>query len=134
MLEYLKDGNGTRAAIRAGYAASSAAVHAHRLLKNDTVLDKVRARQNRFQQRTEVTVEKTLRELAAVAFFDPGLLFDHKGNLLPPGKMTKDALRAIDVDIQESVKGRKVRTVRWKTADRMVVLTALAKYLRMFPK
>jgi len=134
VLEYLKDGNGTRAAIRAGYATSSAAVHAHRLLKNERVLDKVRACQNRFQQRTEVTVEKTLRELAAVAFFDPRLLFDRKGKLLPPGKMPKDALSAIDFDIQESAKGRKVRMVRWKTAGKMAALTALGTYLGLFPK
>jgi len=134
VLEYLKDGNGTRAAIRAGYAASSAAVHAHRLLKNERVLEKVRACQNRFQQRTEVTVEKTLRELAAVAFFDPGRLFDRKGNLLPLGKMPKDALSVIDFDIESVKGGRKVRMVRVKTADKMAALTALGSYLGMFPK
>ena len=136
VLEYLKDGNGTRAAIRAGYAASSAAVHAHRLLKNEGVLEKVRAHQNRFQQRTDVTVEKTLRELAAVAFFDPRLLFDRKGNLLPLDKMPKDARSAIDrLDIQVSVKaGRKVRTVKVKVADKLTALKILGNHLGMFPK
>src|SRR4051812_6766542 len=35
--EYVKDGNGTQAAIRAGYAAKSAHVAAYRLLKDDKV-------------------------------------------------------------------------------------------------
>lgn len=56
VLEYLNDGNGTRAAIRAGYAASSAAVHAHRLLKNERVLAKVRACIDRVQKRNDVCV------------------------------------------------------------------------------
>jgi phage terminase small subunit len=40
VVEYLKDGNGTGAAIRAGYATSSAAVDAHRLL-NEWVLQQI---------------------------------------------------------------------------------------------
>ena len=138
VLEYLKDGNGTKAAIRAGYAASSAAVHAHRLLKNQRVLDKVRARRNRVLRRTEVTVERTLRELEAIAFFDPGCLFDHKGKLLPLDKMPKDARRVIDrLEVRESVKGgRRFRTLQMvKFANRkMAALEALGNYLGMFPK
>ncbi len=134
VLEYLKDGNGTRAAIRAGYAASSAAVHAHRLLKNEKVLDKIRAHQDRVQKRNDVTVDKTLRELAELAFFDPIRLFDRKGNLLPLGKMPKGARSAIDFNIESVKGGRKVRIVRVKTAGKMAALTALGTYLGLFPK
>ena len=113
VVEYLKDRNGTQAAIRAGYAASSAAVHAHRLLKKDTVLDKLHALRNSALQRIGVTAEKTLRELGAIAFFDPRHLFDDKGNMLPLHKMPKDARSALSgFNIRESVEGgHRVRTL-----------------------
>ncbi len=135
--EYLKDGNGTQAAIRAGYATSSAAVHAHRLLHNKRVLDKVRAHQNRVQRATEVTVERVVRELEAVAFSDPLYLFDRKSNLLPFDKIPKEARRAIKLlEVQESVKGgRRIRTLKKVVLeDRIPAVIALAKYLGMFPK
>lgn len=43
--EYLVDGNGTQAAIRAGYGAASARVTAHRLLTNAAVSSAIGARQ-----------------------------------------------------------------------------------------
>jgi phage terminase small subunit len=136
VVEYLKDGNGTKAAIRAGYATSSAAVQAHRLLGNEKVLAKVRARRNRILRRSEVTVEKTLRALAALAYFDPGCLFDQKGGLLPFNEMPNDALRAVDLlEIQESDKGgrRVPKLKRVKFVDKIPALELLGNHLGMFP-
>lgn len=133
-LEYLKDGNGTKAAIRAGYAASSAAVQASRLLNTETVVDKIRALQNGVQQRNEDTLDKTLRELCAIAFADPLPLFDRKWNLLPPNKIPKDARRAFDgLEFQKSVKGG-VRTVKVRFANKLAALKILGKGFGMFPK
>jgi len=136
VLEYLKDGNGTQAAIRAGYAISSAAVHAHRLLKHEIVLEKIRDNEKHVQQSHEALVDKTLREFASIAFCDPGPLFDRKWNLLPPGKIPMAARRALDcVNIRESGKGsRRVRVVQIKMADKNVALTALAHCLGLYPK
>jgi phage terminase small subunit len=135
VLEYLKDGNGTGAAIRAGYATSSAAVHAHRLLKNEWVLEEIFAHQDRVQERNEALVDKTLRELQAAAFYDPGVLFDRRGNLLPPDKLSEGAYRGIEsLHIKDTVKGgRTVRTVQIKVVDRMAALNILAKRLGLFP-
>ena len=136
VLEYLKDSNGTKAAIRAGYAPSSAAVHACRLRKNQMVLEKIRAHQNSVLRRTGVTDEKILPEIAAVAFSDPGALFDRKWNLLPLEKLPKDARRALDrLEVVDSVKGgRKIRTVKVKFADKLGALEILGNRLGMFPK
>lgn len=65
--EYLIDNNGTKAAIRAGYAAGSADVTAARLMKDPRItreLDKVR---DRVFQRAEVTAEDIVREGWAIA-------------------------------------------------------------------
>ena len=134
VLEYLKDGNGTKAAMRAGYAASSAAVQASRLLNTETVVDKIRALQNRVQQRNEDTLDKTLRGLGEIAFADPGHFFDRKWNLLPPNKIPKDARSALDgLEVQESVKGG-VRTVKVRFANKLAALEILGKHLWLFPK
>jgi Terminase small subunit len=136
VLEYLKRGNGTKAAIAAGYAHSSAAVHAHRLLKNERVLEKIRASKRRVLRRAEITDAKTLKAIAEVAYFDPGCLFDQNGDLLPLNEMPKDALRAIDfLEVGESVRGgRRVRTLKMvKFADKLPALELLANYLGMFP-
>ncbi len=137
VVEYLKDGNGTKAAIRAGYATSSAAVHACRLLKNETVLEKLRASQDQVLRRTGLMVERTWRQLEAIAYFDLSSVFDRKGNLLTLDKMPKNARRVIDsIKIQESVKGgRRFRTLQMvKFADKLAALEALGKYLGIFPK
>ena len=137
VIEYLKDWNGTQAAIRAGYAVSSAAVHAHRLLKNERVLEKIRVHQNRVQHSNDVLLKKTLRGLAAIAFSDPGTLFDHKWDLvLPLEKLPKDTRQALDrLEVVEFVKdGRKLRKVKVKFADKLAALEILGNHLGMFPK
>jgi phage terminase small subunit len=96
VLEYLKDSNGTQAAIRAGYSAKGAEVHAYRLLKNAQILHKIRAVQNRTLQSLEVSVEWVLREYACVAFFDPVKLYDSDGKLLSIDQMPEEARRALN--------------------------------------
>ncbi len=134
VLEYLRHGNGTKAAVCAGYAASSAAVQAHRLLRNETVVGKIRALQNRDQQRHEEMVKKTLRALQAIAFAFPGRLFDRNGNFLPTNKMPKDVQRALNgLELEVSVKGG-VRTVKLKFPEKLARLAMSRKRFGMSPK
>ena len=64
--EYAKDGNGTRAAIRAGYAPKSADVEAARLLVNAKVGNAV----TKFQELHRIKAEVTIESLAAELEFD----------------------------------------------------------------
>lgn len=104
----------------------------------DRVLARVRYFQNHFlvQQSNVALVDKTLRELSAIALFDPRSLFDRKGNLLPLRKLPVEAFRAIEsFETENSVKGgRKVRTERVKFVDKRAVLDTLAKCLGLIPK
>ena len=61
--EYAKDGNGTRAAIRAGYAPKSADVEAARLLVNAKVGNAVTKFQELHRIKAEVTIESLAAEL-----------------------------------------------------------------------
>lgn len=70
--EYLVDLNGAQAAIRAGYSEAAAKEQASRLLTNANVQDAIAAGQADRADRTEVTADRVVRELSAMAFFDPG--------------------------------------------------------------
>ncbi len=68
--EYLGCFNATQAAIKAGYAESYAGRQAYALLQNPFVQEYLRERQADLARRTNVTQEKIINELAAIAFFD----------------------------------------------------------------
>jgi len=59
--EYLVDGNGAQAAVRAGYARSGAKVQAARLLKSETVLAAVRSGQREISDRLALSRERALQ-------------------------------------------------------------------------
>lgn len=61
--EYLVDGNGTAAAVRAGYGRAGARVAAHRALRNDNVAAEIGARQAADAARLGVAREDVLQGL-----------------------------------------------------------------------
>ena len=61
--EYAVDGNGTQAAIRAGYAPNSADVEASRLLGNAKIGKAVTKFQEKHRIKAEVTIESLAAEL-----------------------------------------------------------------------
>lgn len=68
--EYLIDLNATQAAIRAGYAANSASVEGARQLGNARVKAAVDAAMSLRSQRTDITADRVLKELAKIGFAD----------------------------------------------------------------
>lgn len=61
--EYLLDGNGTQAAIRAGYGTAGARVTAHRLLTNAAISSAIETRQRADAQRLGVERQDVLKGL-----------------------------------------------------------------------
>ena len=61
--EYAVDGNGTRAAISAGYSPNSAQMQSSRLLSKDMVGKSVAKFQEKHRLKTEVTIESLAAEL-----------------------------------------------------------------------
>lgn len=61
--EYLKDQNGTQAAIRTGYSEKTAKQQGSRLLNDPRVLAAVQAGQKKVARKAEVTVESLMAEL-----------------------------------------------------------------------
>ncbi len=66
--EYLIDLNATQAAIRAGYSEKRASEQAYQLLQKTTVQDYIRKKKMERIERTEITQDMVLRELALIAF------------------------------------------------------------------
>jgi phage terminase small subunit len=88
--EYLVDLNATQAAIRAGYSKKTARSQGERMLTN---VDVAAAIQKGFQKRsekTQITAEKVLLELAVIAFADLQQLADMGGRI-------SDKLKALEL-------------------------------------
>ncbi|WP_157442639.1 terminase small subunit [Deinococcus misasensis] len=66
--EYMVDLNATKAAIRAGYSPKSAHVIAHDLLKNPLVAQHITTLKRKKAQKNEITAQRVIEELAAIAF------------------------------------------------------------------
>lgn len=74
--EYLKDLNGTQAAIRAGYSPGNARVQASELLAIPKVAAEVETAMQARAARTEVDADKVIRRLDAIATADPTELME----------------------------------------------------------
>lgn len=134
LAEYLVDGNGTRAAIAAGVPEKSAAVTASRWLKNRRIAALLTERHARRTTKLEITAERVLDELAKLAFYDPGKLFDAHGNLLAVPAMddvTRAVIVALDVETKDS-RGARSITKKVKLADKGLNLERLGRYLKLF--
>lgn len=68
--EYLLDLNATQAAIRAGYSEKTANEQGSRLLANVSVAAAVAQAQKSRSERTQITADKVLAELAKIGFSD----------------------------------------------------------------
>lgn len=118
--EYLTDGNGKQAAIRAGYAPKAAEVQASRLLRNAQVAEAVRARQQQLQKKAGVSAERVVEELARIGLVDPRMLFDARGRVIAVKRLPEDVARAIasvETTVETTGTG-KTRTVATTTKVR----------------
>lgn len=104
-------GNGTQAAIKAGYSPRTAVVQAARLLRYVHVKQAVAKRRvdalAKAQDETGLELAAVLRELAALVHIDPRRLFDAEGRLLDPAAWPDDVAKAVaSVEVTEEFQGR----------------------------
>ena len=89
--EYVHDFNATQAAIRAGYSKKTAGSLGFDLLKKAEIQQEISAIIEKAKQNTEVTVERVLAELSAIAFVDPAELFNDDGSLKPLSQIPNES-------------------------------------------
>lgn len=145
MVEYLKDKNATQAAIRAGYSKATARSIGHENLTKPAIADAIaRAIDQQIEQvqaETGITLERTVREIAKVAFHDPRKFFSDDGSLRPITELDDDtaaALAGFDVDEIFAYEGKERsligHTKKVKLAQRAPYLDMLMKHLGGFKK
>ena len=131
MRELVVDDNATQAAIRAGCSKLSARSTASRWLSEPHIRAAVELQRNRLLASTDITVERTLREVAAVAFADPRKFHGSDGKLLAIQDLPDDAAHALAGWEEEvSNTGGTVRKI--KLANKMAALELLVRHLRPF--
>ncbi len=132
--EYLVDLNATQAAIRAGYSQKTANEQGARLLAKVSIQAELSARMKAREQRTEITQDRVLQEIARVAFFDPRKLFSDDGS---PKRLVD-----LDDDSAAVVAGLDVATIgnadvgvgqvmKYKIADKLKALDQCMSHLGM---
>ena len=104
--EYAKDLNATQAAIRAGYSAKTATKQGSRLLTRVDVQQAIGKLLQKVATKNEITVERTLQQIARLAYGDVRKLYDEKGNLRPIHELDEDAAAMIGgIETDEIVTG-----------------------------
>lgn len=131
--EYLVDLNATQAALRAGYSKKTAYSIGVENLRKPEIQAEIQKRQNRLRNKLEITQEKVLRELAAIAFangsdfakvVNDGLFASVK--MIPTDELPPEKLPAI-AGIKANQYGVEV-----KLHDKVKALEQLGKYLGLF--
>lgn len=138
--EYVKDGNGTRAAIAAGCPPRSAGVWASKTLRKAKVREELANLQKKLCDKLEITAERVLHGLAELAFFDPRKMFNADGSMKRVTELddaTVHALAGMDVEklFKHFGKGQaeEVGTItKIRLADRGLNLERLGRHFKLF--
>ena len=144
--EYMLDLNATQAAIRAGYSAKTAEQLGYKLVQKSSVQEALQAKQQEVAKRNDVTIDRIIQELAAIAFtnLDEIAPWDERGpHIIDSAKldrMTKVSVKK--VTMKRSIRrGEKKDDDGWDVEDwsieqhnRVEALVKLGTRLGMFPK
>jgi hypothetical protein len=124
--EYLIDLNATRAALRAGYSASTALNG--QLMGIPKIKLYLQQRAQETAQKVQVTHEMVLRELCKIAFGNMGNYFDADGRMKPMDQLSDDEKAALwSVSGGDSDSAMKVRMY-----NKMAALDKIAKHLKFY--
>lgn len=138
---YLVNGNNaTEAAKFAGFSEKTAASQGARLLAHPAVKALIGTRAEQVVVAAQLTTERWAKEMACIAHFDPGELYDPDGNLIPIHQLPEHVRRAIgSVDTERRREGRgeeaeTVTTTKIKIWDKNAALANVGKHLGMFER
>lgn len=128
--EYLVDLNATQAAIRAGYSPKTANRIGSQNLSKVDVQAEIEKRRATLRNKLEITQEKVLEELAAIAFANGADFATVNQNgivrITPTSELPDEKRKAV-ASIKEGQWGTEV-----KVHDKVKALELLAKHLGMF--
>jgi phage terminase small subunit len=126
--EYVKDFNGTQAAIRAGYSEKGADVTASKLLANPKVQSRFKELMAARTVASEISADRILAELACIAFSDPGhvMHWTDAGISFHDSKDLPEAARRSISEVSETITAQG-GTKKIKFHNKQAALELLAK-------
>ena len=133
--EYIIDFNGTRAAIAAGYSEKTATVTANETLRKPYIATRLQELMKAREERTEITQDMVVKELAKVAFINADQFYHDNGDV--------KYLSEMDTNTRAALSGYSIKTINigdgmvehipvHKTHDKMKALELLGKHLGIF--
>jgi len=138
-VEYIKTGNGAKAAINAGYSARTAKNQASRLLTNVNVKAYVSKLKKEAIERNKIELDEVVSILSSLVRFDVADLYNQDGTIKELHEMSKEARLAIEtietVNItKKKKKGRKTTISKVKVSDRKRSIDMLLRYFGAYRK
>jgi len=136
--EYLIDLCATQAAIRAGYSPKTAGQVGFENLKKPEIEKAIQKAFKERAKRTEVTADRVIDELAAIAFANMGdyLSIDEKGNVQLDFTMLQEAdLRALSKFTQKHISkldGSDIIETKFDLSSKVNALRMLGEHLGIF--
>lgn len=137
--EYMIDFNATQAAVRAKYSKRSAeAIGLENLGKPRIAAEIAKlmaTREAKIDKRLEaadITAERTVLELARLAFQDPVNLFDEKGDVIPFHELPKDVTATVSsIEFTQDADGKPVPS-KIKFWDKNTAAANLGRHQELF--
>lgn len=131
--EYLVDLNATQAAIRAGYSPKTAGAIGAENLSKPEIADAIADAKAKRSERTEITIDRVLKELAAIGFANAGDYFEWGPEgitLRSKDDLTREQQSAVS-EVSETVT-KAGSTVRVKLHDKVSALEKIGRHLGAF--
>src|SRR5215467_14400997 len=138
--EYFRDFNATQAAIRAGYSPKKTARQmADENLSKPAIAAEVNRRKQENRKVFAISRKRWLHEIAFLAFYDPGKMFDNHGNPLEIAEMPAHLRRAVaGFEFYEEFAGKGESrkavgyTKKFKLADKLSALKLFGEAMGYF--
>ena len=132
-------GNASQAAVAAGFSQKTAGAAGSRLLKHVDVVLTLQQRRKVVIEKMELTTERTLREIARLAYCDPRKFFYDNGAPKPIHELDDDSAAALaGMEVTEEYEGSgqdrvfKGFTKKYKLADKNAALEKAMKHLGQY--
>lgn len=131
--EYLKDLNATQAAIRSGYSKDTAGAIGFENLTKPVIQDEINRLQSKRSERTAISADRVLKELARIAFYDPKKIMSWgpDGVMLTPSDDLDEDDAAMVSEITQTTTEHG-GSMKIKLHDKISALDKLGKHLKLF--